>query len=120
MPKKKPAADTDAPSFEESLAELEQVVADLESGELGLDQSLERYETGVARLRQCHARLEAAQRKIELLTGVDAQGNAVTRPLDDDAGGSLEEKGAARGKRRSTKPSAPSGGAGVDDHGSLF
>ncbi len=119
MSKKKPTV-ADAPSFEQSLAELEQVVADLESGDLGLDESLARYETGVARLRQCHAQLESAQRKIELLTGVDADGNAITRPLDDSAGDSLEEKGAARGKRRSSPSAAPSGGAGVDDLGSLF
>ncbi len=75
----------------------------LESGSLGLDQSLKEYELGVRRLRQCHQRLESFERKIELLTGFDAQGNAVTEPFEESPTESLDEKQASRARRRSAK-----------------
>lgn len=107
--KKTPSADASGLTFEAALAELEQVVTDLESGELGLDESLQKYEQGVARLEQCQERLAAAEQKIELLSGVDAEGNPVTRPLDD----------AGEAPSRSAKRSAGRG-RGVDDGSRLF
>ena len=62
-------ATADECSFEDSLAALEQVVHDLEDGNLGLTQSLDRYETGVKHLKRCYRLLESAERRIELLTG---------------------------------------------------
>lgn len=56
-------------SFGEALAELEQIVADLESGTLELEESLQRYERGVALLRACRAKLEAAEQKVTMLIG---------------------------------------------------
>ncbi len=91
------------PTFEEALKELEAIVTRLESGSLGLDQSLKEYELGVRRLRQCHQRLESFERKIELLTGFDAQGNAVTEPFEESPTESLDEKQASRARRRSAK-----------------
>ncbi|MCL6502965.1 MAG: exodeoxyribonuclease VII small subunit [Pirellulales bacterium] len=88
-------------SFEESLARLEQIVRALEDGELSLSESLAQYEQGVKLLAQCHAFLEQAERKIELLTGVDEQGRPITEPFADPAGASLEEKAQARSRRRS-------------------
>jgi len=58
-------------SFEESLVKLEQIVQQLEDGQLGLSDSLARYEEGVRHLKQCHAALRAAEQKIEQLTSVD-------------------------------------------------
>jgi exodeoxyribonuclease VII small subunit len=72
-------------SFEEALASLEQIVHDLEEGKLGLAESLSRYEQGVNLLKQCHQLLERAERRIELLTGVDAAGNPVTEVFDHQA-----------------------------------
>ena len=60
-------------SFEESLGELEKIVAELESGKLGLSDALARYEEGVKHLKGCQQLLEMAERKIELLSGVDAE-----------------------------------------------
>ena len=54
-------------------------------------------------LKSCHGLLELAERKIELLSGVDADGNPVTKPFDEQEFASLEERAAARGKRR-TQP----------------
>ena len=56
-----------APNFEQALADLEQLVAQLESGDLPLDQALERFEQGVRLTRDCQAALSAAQQKVQLL-----------------------------------------------------
>jgi exodeoxyribonuclease VII small subunit len=54
--------------FEAAIAELESVVRKLEEGDLALEQSLALYERGVQLSRFCHARLEDAERRIEVLT----------------------------------------------------
>ncbi len=86
-------------SFEQAAERLEKVVHDLEEGSLGLDESLARFEEGIALLRRCHELLQRAERRIEMLTGVDAQGNPITTPLDD-AALSLAEKAEHRSRRR--------------------
>jgi exodeoxyribonuclease VII small subunit len=99
----KPTSDKDDAgqlSFEQALAAIESIVRELEEGQLGLDDSLARYERGVKLLRRCHEQLEQAERRIELLAGVDAEGNPVAAPIDDTAL-SLDEKARQRGKRRS-------------------
>ena len=53
--------------FEAAIAELETVVKKLEEGDLPLEASLELYERGVHLSRFCHARLEDAERRIEIL-----------------------------------------------------
>jgi exodeoxyribonuclease VII small subunit len=53
--------------FESAIAELEQIVKTLEEGDLALEKSLELYERGVQLSRFCHARLEEAERRIEIL-----------------------------------------------------
>ena len=88
-------------SFESSLANLEQIVHDLEEGELSLAQSLERYEQGIKHYRHCLTLLDQAKQKVELLTGVDAQGNASTTPFGDQAA-SLDEQVGARRRRRAS------------------
>lgn len=59
--------------FEEHLKELERIVESLEAGDLTLDQSLERYQEGVERLKACHALLREAEGKVKLLLK-DAEG----------------------------------------------
>ena len=54
-------------TFEENLKELELIVAKLESGEAGLDESLELYEKGIKLSAICKERLETAKQKIETL-----------------------------------------------------
>ena len=53
--------------FEGAIAELEAIVRKLEDGDLPLEKSLELYERGVQLSRFCHARLEAAEKRIEIL-----------------------------------------------------
>jgi exodeoxyribonuclease VII small subunit len=103
MAKKKPSPrDHCANTFEESLEELEKIVAELESGKLGLAEALSRYEQGVKHLKGCQQLLEHAERKIELLSGVDADGNPITRSFEEAEEITLEEKTSARGQRRTT------------------
>jgi exodeoxyribonuclease VII small subunit len=88
------------PGFEESLEKLERSVHQLEDGKLGLTESLQCYEEGVKQLKQCYRGLEAAERKIELLAGVDAEGKPLTEPFDEREM-TLDEKAASRSQRRS-------------------
>ncbi|HET7593247.1 MAG TPA: exodeoxyribonuclease VII small subunit [Rhodanobacteraceae bacterium] len=53
--------------FEQSLDELEQVVAKMEGGELNLDESLRSFERGIALYRNCQAALEQAEARVKLL-----------------------------------------------------
>jgi exodeoxyribonuclease VII small subunit len=53
--------------FEAAIAELETIVKKLEEGDLPLETSLQLYERGVHLSRFCHARLEEAERRIEIV-----------------------------------------------------
>jgi len=79
------------PSFEQTLVRLEEIVHLLEDGKIGLDDALARYEEGVGLLRKAYEMLEGAERKIALLTGLDAEGNPVLRPVEDAASFSLTQ-----------------------------
>jgi len=59
----------DEQSFGEALGELDRIVAELEGGQLELEDSLERYERGVALLRALQAKLADAQLKVTTLMG---------------------------------------------------
>jgi exodeoxyribonuclease VII small subunit len=61
-------------------------------------------------MRQCYVLLEGAERRIELLSGLDAQGNPITQPLADTSSLTLDEKVQQRSQRRSTSPASPSEG----------
>jgi exodeoxyribonuclease VII small subunit len=63
--------------FEAAIAELESLVKKLEDGDLALEQSLALYERGVQLSRFCHARLEDAERRIEIL---NARGELAPAP----------------------------------------
>lgn len=63
-------------SFEEALKELERIVTRLESGDAQLQEAIDLYERGDQLRRQCAARLDAAQARIEAIR-TDAQGRAV-------------------------------------------
>lgn len=54
-------------SFEASMERLEEIVRALESGDMGLDDSLKLYEEGVALVRACSDRLDKAEQSVKLL-----------------------------------------------------
>lgn len=113
MAKKTPSDPASDPvRFEEALEQLEKIVHLLEEGDIGLSESLERYEEGIKLLRQSYELLERAERRIELLSGVDADGNAITQPFDATATIDQTEHGSRRSRRRSS--SSPRGSSGSD------
>ncbi len=69
--------DTTIKDFESAIAELESIVKQLEEGDLSLEKSLGLFERGVTLSRFCHSRLEAAERRIEVL---DERGNLGPAP----------------------------------------
>ena len=69
-------------SFEASLEALEQIVHQLENGDLPLEKSLELFEDGIRLSRQCQERLNQAERRIEVLLR-DNQGRPVASPIED-------------------------------------
>ena len=92
---------SDQASFEDSLESLHEVVEKLEDGQLSLSDSLSQYEQGVKHLKNCHAALKEAERKIELLVKLDKDGNLVTQDFDasatEELGGGGTRQNAAKG-----------------------
>ena len=61
-------------SFEEALSELEQILANIEGGQVGLEESLAKYERGTFLIQHCRGVLNNAQRQIDLLSkGAEGQ-----------------------------------------------
>jgi exodeoxyribonuclease VII small subunit len=56
------------PGFEGTLAELEELVARMEAGDLPLDEALKSFERGVQLTRECQAALTAAQQRVQILS----------------------------------------------------
>lgn len=101
-----PSPSDPPPTFEQALQRLQAVVRTLEDGEVGLNQALEEYEQGVRLLKHCLQLLSRAERRIELLSGVDGEGRAICADFDDQEQ-SLDEKAAARSRRRSSADKPP-------------
>lgn len=62
-----------APDFEQSLADLQQLVERLESGELSLEDSLSCFEQGIRLTRECQSALSQAEQKVRLLLERDGE-----------------------------------------------
>ena len=117
----KPNKSKPTKTFEEALEDLKTIVHDLETGQLGLSESLDRYESGIKGLKQCHQILEETERKIELLSGFDAEGNPVKEPFDESEQPAEKERKKRSPRRKTKKPSTQSPSADeVDDSGTLF
>jgi exodeoxyribonuclease VII small subunit len=71
-PKKKVSAGKEQPhnepSFEESLAELERLVAHMEQGELTLEEMLENFERGIQLSKVCQKVIDEAEQRVRILT----------------------------------------------------
>ena len=110
-------------TFEQALGELETVVRELESSDIGLDESLIRYERGVKLIRICRELLDGAERRIRLLTAVDAEGNPVLEAFDatataDRAAAACEPPAASA--RNANRASRRAGAAAEPDGELLF
>lgn len=109
-------------TFEQALKRLEELVRRLEQGNAPLEQSLTEYAEAVELIRICQGKLDDAQGRIEVLSGLDAEGQPIVRPLSDDPSTTLEEKRSARASRRSAaaQPRGARKLPDVDESGQLF
>jgi exodeoxyribonuclease VII small subunit len=73
-------ADIAGMSFEEALAELEQIVKRLERGEAKLDEAILSYERGAQLKRRCEGLLADAQRRVDRIVK-SAEGTVTTEPV---------------------------------------
>ena len=71
--------------FESALKSLEDIVTQLEGGELTLDRALQLFEEGVRLSRFCHEKLEEAERKVEILTRA-SDGTLKETPFSPEGG----------------------------------
>lgn len=69
--------------FEAALARLEEIVRELEKGDLPLEQSLKLFEEGVKLSRICNKQLEDAERKVEILLK-DKAGTMTAQPFEEE------------------------------------
>lgn len=76
-----PPTDIARMSFEDALAELEAIVARLETGRSSLDEAIAAYERGARLKRHCEAKLREAQEKVEKIT-LGPGGAVGTEPVD--------------------------------------
>ena len=77
-----PAA-IDAMSFEDALAELEQIVRRLEAGQVKLDEAIRCYERGARLRRHCEGKLDEAQQRVDrIVVGADGVIAARSESLD--------------------------------------
>jgi len=86
MPVKKPSP----PQFETDLAELEQLVARMERGDLSLEEAIGTFERGVALARACQQALRDAEQKVQLLSR-DAGAETLQTLPHADSGNDDEE-----------------------------
>ena len=74
-------------TFEDALAELEDIAVKLEDGTLGLDDSIKEFERGIKLARFCQEKLQEAERKIEILQkGEDNSVNSKKVAVKSDTG----------------------------------
>jgi exodeoxyribonuclease VII small subunit len=71
--------------FESAIKRLEEIVAQLESGDLQLEKSLELFEEGIKLSRFCHTKLDEAERKVEILMK-NAEGELKRTPFEEESG----------------------------------
>lgn len=70
-------------SFEKSLKKLNQLIENMESADISLDDSLKHFEEGVALIRDCQKALTAADQKVKILT--EKAGKLALKPFEDKA-----------------------------------
>lgn len=81
-----PSPEANPARFEQALHELEQLVEQLEQGDLTLEQSLAQFERGVSLARECRDSLNAAEQKVQLLLESEGEGEHLTHfETDADA-----------------------------------
>ena len=70
----------DEMSFEDAMRELEQVVSDLERGDVALEESIKLYERGAELKKRCETKLKEAEEKVAVIT-IDSAGQLETKSV---------------------------------------
>ena len=83
-------------NFEEALAELDQIIAEIEGGQVGLEESLAKYERGNFLIQHCRGVLNTAEQQIEVLSKA-ADGSLTVSPMQNETKGQDEESSDASG-----------------------
>ncbi|MDF1823065.1 MAG: exodeoxyribonuclease VII small subunit [Verrucomicrobiales bacterium] len=106
MPKTKNCEDRDkdAPAFEDALSQLEELVREMESDQMPLEELIKNYEKGTRLFKVCEKRLDEAQGRIEIIRK-NRSGQGVVEPFGDQEA----EKGAVSAEKDES-----------DEHGELF
>lgn len=65
--------------FEKKLGRLEEIVEQMEKGDLALDDSLKLFEEGVKLSRECQLKITEAEGRVKVLLGIDQDGNPQTK-----------------------------------------
>ena len=79
---KEPKPESSSASFEAAIARLEVIANQMESPATGLDDKLKLFEEGQTLLKICHARLEAVERKVEILVK-NKDGETTAAPFEE-------------------------------------
>jgi exodeoxyribonuclease VII small subunit len=109
MSKPAKTARDDAPSgpgFEDALAEVELIIRRIESGEVGLEQSIEQYERGVGLIKRCREVLDRVEERVTDLTEqMKSVGGSAAQGGSTGSGGAGASK--PRAKPADDEPEAP-------------
>jgi len=88
MSKRSNASSPQEPSFEQAIAELEELIERIESGQVGLEECLTQYERGMKLIARCKSVLGTAQKRIaELNVNADGSLRGPAGQSEDDADG---------------------------------
>ena len=102
--------------FEKAIEKLEQIVEDLEAGNIPLEDALKKYEEGVRLSRLCQQRLTQAEKKIEVLTrSLDGQLKKEPFEFEEEGGAASETKPAKNVKSKSKSAAKDTPAADEED-----
>ena len=102
-------------TFESAMKRLEQIVQDLESGDLSLEKTIGKFEEGVKLSRFCTEKLDETEKRINILLQ-DRSGNLHEEPFAaGDEQGEFDAQDEPNGEDRSVGPGNPEAGGDVGD-----
>lgn len=92
MAKRRANEERESPTFERALEELESIIARVESGEIGLEESIGEYERGVGLIRRCREILSRAEQRIQQLSLADMESGQASSPEVDSDDEDVDEE----------------------------
>ncbi len=102
------SAASESVTFETGLTQLGEIVSRLESGSLGLSESIAAYERGVSLLKRLHEELAAVEQRVSVLVRIDEDGRPILEPSSPARHGATGDATAPAAD--SAQPARPRGG----------